>query len=766
MTEEHSQSMDGSENQEFLEHSLADRPGGDSFYRPAGVQRRGHGQGNGSGAPSDGPRQGQRIAHFTLRRFIAKGGMGQVWEAFDEELRRAVALKLVLPDRVDARSLALFAREAHAGGRLAHPSIVTTLGHGTDGGRAWIAQELVEGSWTLKDFLDELRAADAVPKGYYARVAGLMAQLADALHAAHQALVIHRDVKPQNILIAPDETPKLTDFGLARVTDDSFLSITGEFAGTYAYMSPEQVTAKRIGLDHRTDIFSLGIVLYELLSLRRPFEGDTTHQISQKILFLDPPEPSKIRSQCPRELSIICGKAIEKDPDRRYQTMADFAADLRRHLANEPIHARPPGPVTRAIKWSKRNPAISSSGAVALLALAVVSSLLVVQARTAAALARSNIDLAAQTELAELRAEETAEQARIAEENAQQAEANAAEAEAHAESARLAQRDAEQRSADVLSLSAQKDLDDLIARAATLWPPHPEMLPRYERWLSEAKVLLEGRRANEDRDIKARPSLADHRAKLAELRSRSIPETDPDRLSAARSHARYAELETLRAEGSEPTAKEKPGPQNRETELLALQIEVGERIFADPEDGWWYRQLSGLVAGIEALHDPETGLAGDTLAEAFGWGVGRRQSFADQLTERTVEGEEARRLWAEAISAIESSPHYGGLALTPQMGLLPIGMDPDSGLWEFAHLMSGDVAHRGEDGKAPLDRGDGHRAGADPWRNLLDGRAKQAGRAEPRPAGPERREPGTRGGTLALLPLEVRDDAGSVEAGV
>jgi serine/threonine protein kinase len=534
MNEEPSQSRDDSDAQEALKRSLADKSDGDSFYRPAGVQRRGDGQGNGSGAPSDGPRQGQRISHFTLRRFIAKGGMGQVWEAFDEELRRAVALKLVLPDRVDARSLALFAREAHAGGRLAHPSIVTTLGHGTDGGRAWIAQELVEGSWTLKDFMDELRAADSVPKGYYARVAGLMAQLADALHAAHEALVIHRDVKPQNILIAPDETPKLTDFGLARVTDDSFLSITGEFAGTYAYMSPEQVTAKRIGLDHRTDIFSLGIVLYELLSLRRPFEGDTTHQISQKILFLDPPEPSKIRSQCPRELSIICGKAIEKDPDRRYQTMADFAADLRRHLANKPIHARPPGPVTRAIKWSKRNPAISSSGAVALLALAVVSSLLVVQARTAAALARSNVELASQTQRAEA--------------GEREAQRNAEEAARNATEASIARDEATQKANDVLSLSAQKDHDDLVAEAAKLWPAHPETIPAYEDWLRRANELLDGRPADEEQGLKQRPSLAEHRTKLAELRRDAKPLSAAELQAERESHPKFAELQVKLAE--------------------------------------------------------------------------------------------------------------------------------------------------------------------------------------------------------------------------
>ncbi|MEY2806195.1 MAG: hypothetical protein RIR65_612, partial [Planctomycetota bacterium] len=344
--------------------------------------------------------EGQRVAHFVLRRFLAEGGMGQVWEAYDEKLRRSVALKFVRPDRVDARALERFEREARAGGRLAHPCIVRTLAFNGSGDPAWIAQELVEGSWTLKDFLDDLRAEDRTPEGYYRRAAELVAALADGLEAAHQAGVIHRDIKPQNILIARDDTPKLTDFGLARVSDDSFLSVTGEFAGTYAYMSPEQVTAKRIGLNHRTDIFSLGVVLYELLSLRRPFEGDTTHQISQKILFFEPPEPSKVRSQCPRELSIICGKALEKDPDRRYPTMAEFAADLRRHLADEPIHARPPGTLVRVIKWARRNPGPSVGVGVGAAALVLISGVALVardqaqRAERGEAAAKDNLALA------------------------------------------------------------------------------------------------------------------------------------------------------------------------------------------------------------------------------------------------------------------------------------------------------------------------------------------------------------------------------------
>lgn len=319
----------------------------------------------------------EQIGDYRLIEFLGVGGMGEVWKAEQLSLGRAVALKLILPNRVDAQSLEhLVHREARAGGLSAHPNVVTTLAVGTERGMPWIAQELIDGSWTLKDFLDDLRAADKIPSGYYRLAADFVAQLADGLQAAHEGGVIHRDVKPQNVLIGPDDRPKLADFGLARVEGDSVFSRSGDFAGTYAYMSPEQVTAKRMGLDHRTDIFSLGIVLYEMLALRRPFEGDTTHQIATRIITYDPPDPSKVRSQCPRELAVIAAKALEKDPDRRYQTMAELAADLRRQLANEPILARPMGRLRRAHKWTLRNPTKSTAAAIGLLSLVIISGLL------------------------------------------------------------------------------------------------------------------------------------------------------------------------------------------------------------------------------------------------------------------------------------------------------------------------------------------------------------------------------------------------------
>jgi serine/threonine protein kinase/formylglycine-generating enzyme required for sulfatase activity len=536
---------------------------------------------------------------------MARGGMGQVWEAEDTELRRTVALKLLLPELVDSRALDFFAREARAGGRLAHPNIVTTFACGEHHGLAWISQELIEGSWTLKDFIDEMRGEDTLPKGYYAHVAKLVAELADAIEAAHVAGVIHRDVKPANVLIAQDDTPKLADFGLARVTDESAMSISGDILGTWAYMSPEQLAAKRSAIDHRTDIFSLGVVLYELLTLRRPFEGDTTHQITEQVKNIDPLPAAQVRSHCPRELSLICAKALEKSPDSRYQSGADFAADLRNHLAGRVIQARAPNPFERLAKWVRCNPTAASVTAIGSLALGLVSVLLAINMRQS-------------------------------ERNFRQSKENAGLAQANGLLAAEAQRERD----DVLRLSAAQDLDDLLLEQARLWPPYPAAIPALQTWLQRGRELV--------------AALPAHRAQLDEL------------------------LEAGRASSS--AARNNPGASR-----------------------WWATQLSQLVAGLEAL-EAKLVEAGITSVE-YGWSVGERLAFAEGLRLAWEDGGEHALLWQRDLPAIEAA--YPGLKLKPQMGLIPLGPDPDSRLWEFAHLATGTPPRRGADGRLTLAEGTG-----------------------------------------------------------
>jgi formylglycine-generating enzyme required for sulfatase activity len=503
----------------------------------------------------------------------------------------------------------------------------------------------------------------------------------------------------------------------------------------------------------------------------------------------------------------ICERAMAREIAKRYPDMQALAADLSAYLEHRVVAAYETGAWAEARKWVQRNKPLAASLAAAVMLL--VGGL-----------------------LTSLWFKERAdENAKLAAENAAEARDQARIAQANAERATRQEQIATQRANDVLSLSASKDLEDLVARAERLWPPHPELVDDYERWLVDASALIDGRAEDLTQGVKKRPSLAEHQSKLAELRQRALPLTQEEALAERESHPRYGELapksseltwrsrmlflepwpdeaeieaalalEALPADANglnslawplvDPDQRvygeemkglllaqravaaasaaeragirdtlawahfsvgrlqealdeerlaleEAPEAQKQEfagyvakleaavagwqgdaalaarrsereallAEVASLEQALSERRsfeFEDPEDEWWHVQLSKLVADIEALRDPEQGLLHDVLSEPFGWGVTKRFEFARTINERSVEGPVAQGLWGEAIESIATSPHYGGLALGPQMGLLPIGPDPESGLWEFAHLMSGAAAVRGADGKLSL----------------------------------------------------------------
>jgi predicted Zn-dependent protease len=211
--------------------------------------------------------------------------------------------------------------------------------------------------------------------GYFDTVARLVADVAGALEYAHRVGVIHRDMKPSNLLLSPAGRLSINDFGLARMLEQPGMTMTGEFVGTPAYMSPEQITAGRTPLDHRTDIYSLGATLYELLTLHPPFTGERRDQVLAQILHKEPKAPRKMNPKVPVDLETICLKALEKDPDRRYQTAGALAEDLHRYVNRFAISARRAGPVQRLVKWARRRPAVAVSLGCLLIAVGVALSL-------------------------------------------------------------------------------------------------------------------------------------------------------------------------------------------------------------------------------------------------------------------------------------------------------------------------------------------------------------------------------------------------------
>ncbi len=320
---------------------------------------------------------GKVIGDFKIVREIGSGGMATVFEAEQISLNRRVALKILpLHLSFSEATVRKFKREAEAGGRQRHPGIIATYAVGQEKGLHYIAQELVEGGYTLADKLDGHRAQEELPRGYFREAAFLAAEVADALGHAHDSGVIHRDVKPSNILLTEEGRPKISDFGLARVEDALALSRTGDLAGTPYYMSPEQVLRKPAGIDSRTDIFSLGVTLYESITLEMPFEGETSQEVLKNILLREPRDPRRVNPRVPRDLAVITLKAMEKERKRRYRTMSDLAEDLRRFLQGEVILARPAGPITKVLKRFKRNPLVSTAAGIAAAAvLALILSI-------------------------------------------------------------------------------------------------------------------------------------------------------------------------------------------------------------------------------------------------------------------------------------------------------------------------------------------------------------------------------------------------------
>ncbi|MGQ0636575.1 MAG: protein kinase domain-containing protein [Planctomycetaceae bacterium] len=404
-----------------------------------------------------------QLGDFRLLREVGRGGMGVVYEAEQISLRRRVALK-VLPFAAtfDVRQLQRFKNEAQAAALLHHPHIVAVHAVGCERGVHFYAMQLIDGQ-SLAVIIRQLReetgsrldppdqsrdlcssrlgmvpdaprggvvtglspgkrdpGCDTLPHStldvsavltagtslsgavYFRKIARLMVQAAGALEHAHQLGVVHRDVKPANLLVNASGNLWVTDFGLAQLQADNGLTRSGDLLGTFRYMSPEQTSGQRAVLDHRTDIYSLGATFYELLTLEPVFDGETRQELLYQILHQEPRPPRQVDRAIPTELETIVLKALSKTPADRYATAAELAADVQRYLDDQPIHARRPSLVDRVRKWSRRHPSAVVASMLLLTVLAVglfisnrlisreKAKLVVEQEKTAKALTRES----------------------------------------------------------------------------------------------------------------------------------------------------------------------------------------------------------------------------------------------------------------------------------------------------------------------------------------------------------------------------------------
>ncbi len=321
------------------------------------------------------PHAGETIGYFgdyVLLDEIARGSTGVVFRARQTSLHRIVALKMLrdrplLTSEADTKR---FRAEAEAAASLDHPHIVPIYEVGAHEGQAYFSMKLIEGG-TLHFRAAEFQA-DA------RKAAALMATVARAVHHAHQKGILHRDLKPGNILIDAAGAPHVTDFGLARkIGLDSSLTVSGQIMGTPHYMAPEQARGENRALTPGADIYSLGAMLYELLSGRRPFTGEDFITLLKQVAETEPPRLRALKPALDRDIETVVMKCLEKSPTARYATAADLADDLERWQRGEPVRARPAGLIVRAVKWARRHPAhaalagIAASSAVLFAAWAI-----------------------------------------------------------------------------------------------------------------------------------------------------------------------------------------------------------------------------------------------------------------------------------------------------------------------------------------------------------------------------------------------------------
>ena len=354
------------------------------------------------------PGKGETLGDFELLREVGRGGMGIIYEAHQKSLKRRVALKVLYPGLSSSdRAMSRFRREAEAVARLSHPGIIPIYAVGEDRGLNFFAMRFLDGP-NLAQVVEDLKQARregravlaldllgisrgrTVPlapgeedtrttsfeldvRNFVLQAVDLIAGVAEALEVAHRAGIIHRDMKPGNLVFDRTGQLVLTDFGIAKTEAEVSIPRTGEFIGSPAYISPEQAMTRRVNVDHRTDVYSLGVTLYEFLTLEQPFLRPTLEATLRSILTKDPTPLRRLNPKIPKDVETVVLKAMEKDPDRRFATVAEFASELRRILNFEAIRVTPVGGMTKIWRQVQRNRGVAVSVvAIGLLAVGMV----------------------------------------------------------------------------------------------------------------------------------------------------------------------------------------------------------------------------------------------------------------------------------------------------------------------------------------------------------------------------------------------------------
>ncbi len=582
---------------------------------------------------------------------VGRGGMGVVYKVLDRHLDRVVGMKILRrrsrrrgnAPGSETRSLQRFLEEARIASRLNHPGIVPVHELGCDErGRVYFTMGFVEG----RDFGQVLRER-AEGRGAWTRerVLDVLLRVCEAVTHAHDHGVLHRDLKPSNVMVGSLGQAYVTDWGLARLRGNAAedatstsepvasqrevlvtLTRTGQALGTLAYMSPEQARGEQDRVGPPSDVYSIGAVLYEVLSFRRPYAHETERLGARELLGYiraHPPEPiERLAPDAPAELCAICRRAMQREPIDRYPSARELAEDLRAYLEGRVVAAHRTDRLEKITKWIRRNRAL----AVALLSLLVlaVGAVGVIGWYSA---------------------------------------------------------DARRRKEQVSRLATSHNLEICRQGADELWPPYPGRIEEYEAWLEMARGVVQG--------------LDEERARFVELEAHSTLVPLADWIEAHRDYPKVVELLQARADAAEVEeasartgVEPPPGLDERVAGLERELAAIDRREFTNEADHGWYDHMTVLIAEAEAFADPDHGCI-EGLSEEHGWGVRRRLAFARALAAR-----DDRAAWAETIAAVRADARYGGLELRPQTGLVPLGRDPCSGLFEFAHLQSGESAKR------------------------------------------------------------------------